>query len=94
VTGQGDDPLVQELREQITDADRRIVATLNERLGLVRRLWQVKEERGYSFVDPGRERRLLEELERANDGPLTAEGLGELVTEILALTKRELGRAG
>ena len=89
---QGDDPLVQELREQITDADRRIVATLNERLQLVRRLWQLKEERGYSFVDADRERRLLEELGRANAGPLSEDGLRELVTEVLALTKRELSR--
>ena len=92
MAGQGEDPLVQELREQITDADRRLVATLNERLELVRRLWRIKQERGYDFVDPDRERRLLEELRRANDGPLSAEGLQELVTEVLALTKRELAR--
>ena len=33
-----------------------------------------------------------EELATANDGPLSAEGLDALVTELLALTKRELDR--
>jgi hypothetical protein len=37
---------------------------------------------------------MLNYLLRANRGPLSAEGLRELFTEILDLTKREVGRAG
>ncbi len=88
-----DDPLIRELREQITDTDRSILEAMNARLKLVARLKRYKDSRGIDFVDPEREKRLLEDLARANDGPLSAEGLHELFTEILDLTKREAGRA-
>jgi chorismate mutase len=86
----GSDPLVGELREQITATDLAILAAFNRRLELVRRLKEHKEERGYDFVDKGREDALLAELERANGGPLSSAGIRELHAEILDLTKREL----
>ena len=46
----GFDPLVGELREQITATDLAILAAFNRRLELVRRLRQHKAERGYAFV--------------------------------------------
>jgi len=49
---------------------------------------------GIPFVDPERERRLLDELASANRGPLSAEGLRELFCELLDLTKREVTRDG
>jgi chorismate mutase len=87
----GSDPLVGELREQITATDLAILAAFNRRLALVRRLKEHKAERGYDFLDKGREDALLAELERANGGPLSSEGLKELHDELLDLTKRELG---
>ena len=67
---------------------------INTRLKLVARLKRYKEERGVEFVDLEREEWMLNYLLRANRGPLSAEGLRELFTEILDLTKREVGRAG
>jgi chorismate mutase len=52
----------------------------------------VKEEIGVDFLDPAREEWLLQHLARANRGPLSEDGLREIYTELLALTKRELGR--
>jgi chorismate mutase len=92
VAGQNDDPLIRQLREQISDADRTIVEAVNERLKLVARLKAYKESRGLSFVDPEREEWMLSYLARANRGPLSAEGLQELFGEILDLTKREVSR--
>jgi chorismate mutase len=86
-----DDPLA-ELRARISENDRAIVAAVNERLRLVARLWEVKERHGAERLDPDRERRLRDELARANDGPLSPHGLDALVDELLALTKRELDR--
>jgi len=86
------DPLVQ-LREQLSANDVRIVEALNIRLELVSKLKRVKEERGLGFLDPAREEWLLQHLAQANSGPLSAAGLRELVTELLALTKREVSRA-
>ncbi len=92
MTQQNDDPLIKQLREQISDADRAIVDAMNTRLRLVARIKEYKESRGYDFVDPEREEWMLRFLGRANRGPLSQEGLEELFTEILDLTKREVLR--
>jgi len=85
------DPLIRQLREQISDNDRAIVEAINSRLKLVARLKGYKESRGLSFVDPEREEWMLQYLARANRGPLSSEGLRQIFEEILDLTKRELG---
>ena len=87
------DPVVRKLREQISDNDRAIVEAVNKRLKLVARLKEYKASRGFDFVDPNREEWMLQYLARANRGPLSAEGLRELFSEILDLTKREVDRA-
>jgi chorismate mutase len=88
------DPTVQRLREEISDLDRAIVDAVNARLELVARLKRHKASMGIPFVDPERERQLLDELASANRGPLSAEGLRELFCELLDLTKREVTRDG
>ena len=87
------DPLIRQLREQISDNDRAIVDAINARLKLVARLKGYKESRGMDFLDPDREEWMLQYLARANRGPLSSEGLRELFEEILALTKREVERS-
>jgi chorismate mutase len=89
---QNNDPLIRQLRDQISDADRTIIEAVNVRLKLVSRLKEYKESRGMSFVDPEREEWMLSYLTRANRGPLSAEGLQEIFSEVLDLTKREVGR--
>ena len=88
------DPLIKQLREQISDTDRAIVEAMNARLKLVARLKSYKESRGLSFLDPEREEWMLQYLARANRGPLSDEGLRELFAEVLDLTKREVERGG
>lgn len=87
-----EDPLIKQLRQQISDTDRSIVDAFNARLRLVARLKDYKESRGMDFVDPEREEWMLQYLTRANRGPLSGEGLKELFEEILGLTKREVQR--
>ena len=84
------DPVVRQLREQISDNDRAIVEAINKRLQLVARLKEYKTSRGFEFVDPDREDWMIRYLERANGGPLSPEGLRDLFASILALTKREV----
>jgi chorismate mutase len=86
------DPLIRQLREQISDNDRAIVDAINARLKLVARLKGYKESRGIDFLDPEREEWMLQYLSRANRGPLSQDGLKELFDEILDLTKREVRR--
>jgi chorismate mutase len=94
VTNADTDPLIRQLREQISDTDRAIVEAINARLRLVARLKRYKESRGIGFVDPEREEWMLQYLTRANRGPLSADGLREIFAELLDLTKREVDRAG
>jgi chorismate mutase len=92
VSAGADDPLIRQLREQISDTDRAIVEAINHRLDLVARLKRYKESRGIDFVDPDREEWMLQYLARANRGPLSTEGLREIFAELLDLTKREVAR--
>jgi chorismate mutase len=92
VTEADRDPLVRQLREQISDTDLAIVNAINKRLRLVQRLRDYKTSRGWEFVDQAREDWMLAYVTRANQGPLSPEGLREIYGELLDLTKREVAR--
>lgn len=92
MSAEADDPLIRQLREQISDTDRAIVEGINSRLATVARLKAYKDARGLGFVDPEREEWMLQYLLRANRGPLSAEGLREIFGALLDLTKREVDR--
>jgi len=87
-----DDPLIEDIRGQISGIDRSIVDAINTRLRLVAQLKSYKESRGIDFLDPEREKRMLQDLMQTNRGPLSLEGLERLLQEILDLTKREVQR--
>ena len=67
------DPFIEERRAQIAALDRSIVEAVNLRLELVSELKRYKESRGIGFVDRRREQRILDEVVRANPGPLSEE---------------------
>ena len=80
---------LEELRKQVSANDRAIIEAINTRLELVARIKRYKEENGIDFIDPDREAWLLEDLRRANRGPLSDEGLQRILAELLDLSKRE-----
>jgi chorismate mutase len=84
------DPVIRQLREQVSDNDRALVDALNKRLKLVAKLKSYKDEHGLDFVDPQREEWMLRDLTRFNGGPLSSEGLEQIYAAILDLTKREV----
>jgi chorismate mutase len=84
------DPIIRQLREQVSDNDRALIEAINARLRLVAKLKTYKESRGIEFVDPDREQWMLRDMIRANRGPLSSEGLEQIYTAILDLTKREV----
>ena len=84
------DPIIRQLRESISDNDRKLMESLNKRLELVARLKKYKESRGIGFVDPEREEWMLSYLQRANRGPSSPDGIREFFTRVLELTKREV----
>jgi chorismate mutase len=85
---------VSRLRDEISDLDRAILDAINARLELVAELKRYKERHGLPFVDPDRERQILDDLTAANRGPLSEEGLRELFCELLDLMKREVSSDG
>ncbi len=85
------DPVLAELRRQISEIDRSIVEAFNRRLEIAAEIKRHKDEHGIAFVDPDREAALLAEQASKNRGPLTEAGLRALCAELLALTKREVG---
>ena len=86
-----DDQVVRQFRERISELDRGIFDAINKRLGLVAELKRHKDEHGLSFLDPDRERRMFDYQSGRNPGPLSDDGLRAFYTELLALTKREVG---
>jgi chorismate mutase len=85
------DPVIRQYRDQISDNDRALVEALNKRLRLVAELKKYKEARGVEFVDLQREEWILQDLARANRGPVSSEGLRDFYGAIFDLTKREVG---
>ncbi|MGA2082602.1 MAG: chorismate mutase [Holophaga sp.] len=84
-----DDPVVRSCRQQIAGLDRRILEALNLRIDLVKRLKVHKEAQGLAFHDPAQEERLLDQLCRANGGPLSEEGVRTIFRLILEWGKRD-----
>jgi chorismate mutase len=84
------DATLARLRGLLAVNDIAVLDLVNRRLELVDQIKRRKEELGVAFVDPEREAWLLEHLRSANDGRLSDEGLRELLTTLLELTKREL----
>ena len=81
---------VAAFRDQISAADRRLLAAINERLGLVRALHEHKRAEGIPLRDAAREEQLIVELQAANTGPLSSAGVAELFRHVLDLTRKEI----
>jgi chorismate mutase len=92
VADQGSDPTVLGYRDRIDAVDGRIVDALNERIALVRELHAYKAQQGYATTDPGREEAMVLALQERNGGPLTDDGVRDLVVAVLRLTRQEVGR--
>jgi chorismate mutase len=83
------DPVLRDFREQIAATDIELVAAVNKRVELVRRLKEHKAASGLGFVDRAQEERLVDRLAEANQGPLSEDGLRALYQAVLELVKRE-----
>jgi chorismate mutase/prephenate dehydratase len=79
-----------DFRVRITAADRELLAAMNRRLELVRELHDFKQAEGIPLRDPEREQQLVVELQAANKGPLSDQGVAELFRHVLDLTRREI----
>jgi chorismate mutase/prephenate dehydratase len=81
---------IAEARLAIDAVDRELLDAVNRRLELVRRLHEQKLANGLPLRDPGREESMVSRLQDANHGPLSADGVAELLHYVLDLVRREL----
>jgi chorismate mutase len=82
--------MLEEIRDEIAALDVRLLATINARIRKVAELHRWKAENGVDMVDPSREAWLISYLQGVNRGPLSDEGLEELMQFVLDLVKREV----
>lgn len=83
--------VVRQMRDAIIDTDLKLLALLNQRITLVKRLRDYKSSQGIPFVDPERERWMHHYLQGANRGPMSADGLDRIYDAVLEFTKGETG---
>ena len=75
---------LQELRRQIDGLDRQILALLNERYKVVKKVGEWKLARNQPVYVPEREKMLLEKLESLNPGPMSNDTLRAIYREIMS----------
>lgn len=88
------DAILQNHRAQISAIDLAVLQALNARIALVQGLKEYKAAKGRPFHDAAQEERVIARLCKANQGPMSEEGLRELYDFLLAWTKREVTRHG
>jgi len=79
--------IIEKLRKQVDDVDRKIVGLLNERTRLVREIIRVKKENNLPLYDPRREEEIFENIRDVNTGELHHEALIDIYETILKWMK-------
>ena len=79
---------LEQLRREIDDLDRRIVALMNERATKGREVGREKAALGWSQTrDPEREREVLLRVSMANEGPIAQEDLLAIYRRLIDATR-------
>jgi chorismate mutase-like protein len=76
------DPLA-EWRKKIDDIDQHLVALLNERARYAEEIGKVKLSLGLDAYSPEREEEVMENVLRANQGPLSPQAIRRLFERII-----------
>ena len=70
-------------RERIDRVDRKLVALLNERTGIVEEVGQIKKSAGMRIYEPRREDQVFENVTANNHGPLPHEAVKRIFERII-----------
>jgi 3-deoxy-7-phosphoheptulonate synthase / chorismate mutase len=74
------------LRSQIDIINMQILELLNKRATIASEIGNVQTELGTRFYDPEREAHMLQELQKANEGPFSNETISNLFREVFRAT--------
>lgn len=75
---------LSELRAAIDAVDDELLELLNRRARLVREVGDLKRTKGRAFYVPGRERRVVDRLQAANEGPFPGEAIRPVFQEVIS----------
>lgn len=84
------DAVMRQMRDAVVDNDLRLLALINARITLNRRLRTYANQQGLPTADPLGEEWVVRYLEGANAGPLDDEAVRRLCGELVAMTDRAL----
>ena len=75
---------LKHLRQKIDDLDRKIIALLNERTGLVLEIGKFKSKAGKEVYAPDRESEIYQRIEELAQGPLPKDSLKAIYREVMS----------
>ncbi len=82
---------LDQLRQSIDRVDSELLKLLNERMGYVKQVGQLKHKTGGAIYRPEREKAIIERLQKENDGDLTDSAIEAIFLELFA-TSRNMER--
>lgn len=71
-------------RRKIDEVDQKVLALLNERAGYVLNLAPLKRQQQVPIYEPNREREVIDNMRRRNQGPLGDEAVRHIFEAIMA----------
>jgi chorismate mutase-like protein len=77
------DSQLAQCRERIDDIDRRLVALLNERTGVVEQIGQIKKSAQLPVYEPKREDVVYENTTASNTGPMPNDAVRRIFERIM-----------
>ena len=77
-------PKLSEIRKNINEIDKKIIALLNNRANAARHIGKLKKEAGISIYTPEREVEIYENIIKENKGPLPNKALFSIYREIMS----------
>ena len=86
------DDQLAELRLHIDQADRQLLALLNQRARLAQAVGEVKKIDNSPVFRPDRELQVIEKLKQANEGPVRLESIAPIWREIMSACRALEGR--
>ena len=78
---------IDPLRDKIDAIDQTLLKLLNERSSLANQIGHIKQQLGLAIYVPAREKEILENVMKANPGPLPSEAVRRLFERIIDETR-------
>ena len=74
---------ISDWRKKIDDLDRELATLLNERAAAVIEIGRLKRNTGLPIYEPGREREVIDNVQRSSTGPLGERDLSQIYERII-----------